>query len=148
MSEIFKRFKDFSVISKLMDEMERSLEIRDKVLAEFVLALAKKSKTVMEFEEQLKANGADFSVELISNMFALITKMLPESFPRTHSFRPTIAEDDPIETADAMKAREYENGDDEMRRKELAGLFPSLAQKNEKNKEEIDLDLDDSSDPE
>lgn len=50
MSEIFKRFKDLSVISKLLDEMERSLEIRDKVLAEFVLALAKKSKTVMEFE--------------------------------------------------------------------------------------------------
>ena len=113
MSEIFQRFKDLSVISKLLDEMERSLEIRDKVLAEFVLALAKKSKTVMEFEQQLEVNGAEFSVELVSNMFALITKMLPENFPRSNTFRPTIAEDDPIQTADLMKENEHADRDDE-----------------------------------
>ena len=81
-SALFNRFKDLSVIGKLMNEMERAGEIRDKVLAEFVLGLAKNSKTVMEFEKQLAANEAEFSVELIGSMYALITKMLPECFPR------------------------------------------------------------------
>ena len=81
-STLFNRFKDLSVISKLMNEMERALEIRDKVLAEFVLDLAKKSNTVMEFEKRLEDKGAEFSIELISSMYALITKMLPECFPR------------------------------------------------------------------
>ena len=79
-SNVFQRLKDLSVVSKVMTEMDRALGINDKVLAEYILSLAKKSKSVMEFEEKLKANGADFSAELTSSMYALITKMLPECF--------------------------------------------------------------------
>jgi len=124
-SLIFKRFKDLSVISKLLDEMEKSLDIRDKVLAEFVLALAKKSKTVMEFEKQLEQNGAEFSIDLISNMYALITKMLPECFPRSHTkFKAVVTEDDPIAFADAMTG---EHLNEKERKRDLAHMFPSLA---------------------
>ena len=107
-SALFNKFRDLSVISKLMNEMERALEIRDKVLAEFVLDLAKNSKTVMEFEKQLETNGAEFSVELISSMYALITKMLPECFPRLHKFRLSNLQtngeiiDDPVREAELM----------------------------------------------
>lgn len=86
-SDIFKRFKHLQVIDRLMTEMDSALQIRDKVLAEFVLDLAKKCKTVMQFETLLEQNGADFSIELISTIFALITKMLPEFFERKTNFR-------------------------------------------------------------
>ena len=79
-SEIFKRFKDLQVIDRLMSEMDQSLQIRDKTLAEFILDLAKASTSVMNFEKKLEENGAEFSIELISTMYALITKMLPECF--------------------------------------------------------------------
>ena len=81
-SAIFNRFKDLLVINKIMDEIEVSLEIRDKTLSEFVLSLAKESKSVMQFEQKLDENGAEFSIELISTLYALITKMLPDNFRR------------------------------------------------------------------
>ena len=90
-----------SVVQKVMQEIERALEIRDKVLAEFVLALAKQSKTVMEFEERLGESGAEFSVELISTLYAIITKMLPECFERTFAKRKV--ELDPIEAAEIQQ---------------------------------------------
>jgi hypothetical protein len=65
-----------------MSEMDQALSIRDKVLAEFILNLAKRSTSVMHFEQLLEENEADFSIELISTMYALITKMLPEHFKR------------------------------------------------------------------
>jgi len=40
-STLFKKFKELSVVEKLLSEMERALDIRDKILAEFVLELAK-----------------------------------------------------------------------------------------------------------
>ena len=82
MSVIFNRFKDLLVINKIMDEIEASLDIRDKTLSEFVLKLAKESKSVMQFEQNLEENGAEFSIELISTLYALITKLLPEHFKR------------------------------------------------------------------
>ena len=143
------------MIGKLMNEMERALEIRDKVLAEFVLDLAKNSKTVMEFEKQLEANGAEFSIELISSMYALITKMLPECFPRVQHFRLSTLRtngemiDDPVREAELMQKSIFEQVEDfdrfgsrqtdDCKRQELSKLFPSLAQKNQRNKEEIDL---------
>ena len=89
------------MVQKVMQEIERALEIRDKVLAEFVLALAKQSKTVMEFEERLGESGAEFSVELISTLYAIITKMLPECFERTFAKRKV--ELDPIEAAEIQQ---------------------------------------------
>jgi ATP-dependent RNA helicase DHX8/PRP22 len=70
-----------------MSEMDKSVGIKDKVLAEFVLDLAKRSRNVMEFEKLLDENGAEFSVELINTLFALITKMIPECFERANTFK-------------------------------------------------------------
>lgn len=43
MSELFNSFKHLLVVSKLLGILEQGLDIRDKVLAEFVLDLAKQS---------------------------------------------------------------------------------------------------------
>ena len=117
--------------------MERSLDIRDKVLAEFILSLAKKSSSVMQFETKLGESGAEFSVELISTLYAMITKMLPECFERKFTRTNTELENDPILAAEVQQ-NEGEVAAKQSRG-ELTSMFPGLAQKNQRNKEEIDL---------
>ena len=113
-----------------MSEMEKALGLSDKVLAEFVLELAKKSRTVMDFEDKLKANGADFSGELVSSMFALITKMLPECY----QVRAQYLEDErPLLLVEKSRSTETDKAgqsDAKDRREELGQLFPSLALRN------------------
>ena len=146
-SDLFKRFKELSVIQKILSELERSLDIRDKVLAEFVLSLAKQSNTVMIFEDKLQQSGAEFSVELISNMYAIITKMLPECFERKFTRTNTELENDPILSAEMQTNtqlfKDKQPDATNQQKKHLASQFPSLAQKNDRNKEEIDLFGDD-----
>jgi ATP-dependent RNA helicase DHX8/PRP22 len=140
-SNIFNKFKDLLVVGKIMDEVERSIDIRDKVLAEFVLDLAKRSKTVMDFETQLEDNGAEFSIELISTLYALITKMLPENFKRKPQNFKLLDQEDAF--FDKPSGFEETKNEDEKKIK-LTNQFPSLAMKNNVNKEEIDL-FDESS---
>jgi len=59
-----------------MTELDRELSIKDKTLAEFVLNLAKQSKSVDHFLSELEDNGADFSIDLVNTLFALITRQL------------------------------------------------------------------------
>lgn len=62
--------------------MDRSLSLKDKTLAEFVLDLAKKSETVDIFQSSLEENGAEFEIELVNTIYAYVTKMLPDLFKR------------------------------------------------------------------
>ena len=80
MSESLKKIKEIPVVNKLMQELDRALDLKDKVLAEFILDLAKKSQNVDQFEKMLVENEADFSIELVNNLYATVTRMLPEYF--------------------------------------------------------------------
>ena len=51
MSESLKKLKEIPVVNKVMQELDRALGVKDKVLAEFVLDVAKKSKNVSHFEQ-------------------------------------------------------------------------------------------------
>ena len=82
MSESLKKLKEIPVVNKIVQELDRALEIKDKVLAEFILDLAKKSQSVKEFEKILIDNEAEFSIELINNIYATVTRMLPEQFKK------------------------------------------------------------------
>ena len=75
-----KKLKEIPVVNKLMQELERALDVKDKVLAEFVLDIAKKCSSVSEFEKTLAEYDAEFSIELINTIYATVTKMLPEYF--------------------------------------------------------------------
>jgi len=144
-SDLFLKFKHLGVVHKLLDVIERALEIRDKVLAEFVLSLALKTSSVMQFEAMLAESGAEFSVELISSMYAIITKMLPENFERKQVVK-IEAENDPILAAEIQQSKEAV-AEQSLKKQELAARFPSLAQRNQKDKDEIDLGFDDESEP-
>ena len=70
-----------------MGETERELGVKDKVLAEFILSLAKQSVGVDEFHALLEENDAaeEFGIDLINSIFALVTKLLPKAFGKeTH----------------------------------------------------------------
>jgi hypothetical protein len=80
MSESLKRLKEIPVVSKILQELDRALGCNEKVLAEFVLDIAKKSASVAEFEKKLNDNEAEFSIELVNSIYAIVTRMLPEHF--------------------------------------------------------------------
>ena len=82
MSESLKKLKEIPVVNKIVQELDRALEIKDKVLAEFILDLAKKSQNVKEFEQRLVENEAEFSIELVNSIYATVTRMLPEQFKK------------------------------------------------------------------
>ena len=64
-------------ISKIMQHLELELGIEDKVLAEFVLNLARNSTTVDNFEAKLSENGANFQQNTSDAIYALVTRILP-----------------------------------------------------------------------
>ena len=83
MSESLKKLKEIPVVNKLMQELDRAIDLKDKVLAEFILDIAKKCQNVDQFEKMLVENEADFSIELVNNLYATVTRMLPEYFKNT-----------------------------------------------------------------
>ena len=58
--------------------LEEEIGLRDKTLSEFVLTLARDSKSVNDFEKALEENGAEFTIDLINSLYAMITRLLPD----------------------------------------------------------------------
>ena len=69
-----------SLTSKVTQELENHLGIRDKVLAEFIIELARNSKDEKDFFRKLEEEEAEFTFALASSLYNLITKMLPRNF--------------------------------------------------------------------
>lgn len=82
MSESLRKLKEIPVVNKILSELDRALDVKDKVLAEFILDIAKKSPTVSVFEKSLDEMEAGFSIELINNIYSIVTRMLPEYFKK------------------------------------------------------------------
>ena len=70
------------VVQKIMGETERELGLKDKVLAEFILNLAKQSQGVDQFNAKLEENDAaeELGIDLINSIFSIVTKLLPKAF--------------------------------------------------------------------
>lgn len=67
-----------SLVAKITQEIDNHTGLNDKTLAEFVISLHDKSKTLPEFKSQLKVVGADFPESFIDNMDRLILNMHPK----------------------------------------------------------------------
>ena len=67
-----------------MGETDRELGVKDKVLAEYILDLAKSSRGVNQFIDKLNENGSadELGVDLINSIYALVTRLLPHAFER------------------------------------------------------------------
>jgi ATP-dependent RNA helicase DHX8/PRP22 len=75
--EHIRKFQELLVTQKIMLFLEQEVGLRDKVLAEFILSLARQSQTVTEFEAHLVENGAEFTIDLINSLYAMITRVVP-----------------------------------------------------------------------
>ncbi|KAH9929819.1 P-loop containing nucleoside triphosphate hydrolase protein [Fomitopsis serialis] len=110
-----------SLVAKITQEIDNHTGINDKTLAEFVIDLHDKSKTLPQFKQQLKDVGANFPESFIENVDRLILNMHPK-----HKKRPSAsdkenagAEDGSIGEVDkkkrlfpglALKDQEWEPG--------------------------------------
>lgn len=65
-------------LSKIMTELETSVGMKDKTLAEFILSMARKSQNVDSFEKLLAQNGADFEQDLVNAIYAVVTRIFPK----------------------------------------------------------------------
>ncbi|XP_023237755.1 ATP-dependent RNA helicase DHX8-like isoform X2 [Centruroides sculpturatus] len=77
-TEEMLKLEQLSLISKVCTELENHLGISDKVLAEFIIALADKNDSFDKFKEALVKNGAEFSDSFISNLLRIIQHMKPK----------------------------------------------------------------------
>ncbi|XP_064401685.1 ATP-dependent RNA helicase DHX8-like isoform X2 [Halichondria panicea] len=71
------KLEELSLVSKICTELENHLGINDKVLAEFVIALAEKHPSLEAFKSVLAENGAEFPDSLAMNLLRLIQTMRP-----------------------------------------------------------------------
>lgn len=67
-----------SLVAKITQEIDNYTGISDKTLAEFVISLHEKSKTLGDFKTELKNVGADFPAAFIENVDRLILSMHPK----------------------------------------------------------------------
>ena len=72
-----RRLEHLSLVSKVCTELDNHYSMNDKDLAEFIIDLATKSKTLAKFKAALLENGAEFSDSFIENLLRIIQHMTP-----------------------------------------------------------------------
>ncbi|KAB7499175.1 ATP-dependent RNA helicase DHX8 [Armadillidium nasatum] len=77
MDEI-QKLEHFSLVSKICVELENHLNINDKDLAEFIISLAEKGKSLEKFRKELVENGGEeFADSFVESLWRLISHMKP-----------------------------------------------------------------------
>ncbi|XP_078431445.1 ATP-dependent RNA helicase [Wolffia australiana] len=77
--ETIKRMEYLSLLSTVCSELESNVGCGDKVLAEFVIDLGRKSFTVEEFDAMLKENGAEMPDYFVRSLLTVIHAIIPPS---------------------------------------------------------------------
>ena len=72
-----QRLEHLSLVSKVCTELDNHYSMNDKDLAEFIIDLATKNKTLSKFKAALLENGAEFSDSFIENLLRIIQHMTP-----------------------------------------------------------------------
>lgn len=146
MSDLSK-LQYISLCSKVIQELENHIGLRNKDLTEYIIEIAKKTNNEKEFLKSLEEDEADFSQQFSSSLYILIQKMLPMQIKGRNK-------DEKQENSNAVVFKEgekYVDGDhltfeerevkENTDKKILSNKFPSLIIPDEANKEEIVLDL-------
>ena len=74
----FESLELLSLVSKVTSELENHLGIRDKTLAEFVIAQQIECSSLKEFQKKMEDMGADFPQSLIDSVNRLVNTMHPK----------------------------------------------------------------------
>ncbi|XP_058095795.1 probable pre-mRNA-splicing factor ATP-dependent RNA helicase DEAH5 [Magnolia sinica] len=87
--ESLKKLEYLSLVSKVCTELESHVGCSDKVLAEFITDLGRRSETVDEFDAKLKENGAEMPDYFVRTLLTIIHAILP---PKSKSDKTTVAD--------------------------------------------------------
>jgi ATP-dependent RNA helicase DHX8/PRP22 len=102
-----------SLVAKITQEIDNHTGMNDKTLAEFVIDLHDKSKTLADFKGKLKEAGADFPESFVENIDRLVLTLHPKHKKKN-----------PVKTNGKAKA----NGGDALDEKDKQKrMFPGLA---------------------
>jgi ATP-dependent RNA helicase DHX8/PRP22 len=113
------------------------LGVKEKILAEFILDLAKKAEDSQEFRGKLVENGAEFEDQTIHIIYQNTIKLFPQIRKTAFLKGETVTQC----TEERIKSAQEPTQNFTESRSKLSSAFPSLAMPN-KNKDEIDLNLD------
>ena len=147
MSDLSK-LQYISLCSKVIQELENHIGLRNKDLTEYIIEIAKKTNNEKEFLKSLEEDEADFSQQFSSSLYILIQKMLPMQIKgrnkdeKQENINPVEFKGGEKYVVDGenltFEEREVKENTD---KKILSNKFPSLIIPDEANKEEIILDL-------
>jgi ATP-dependent RNA helicase DHX8/PRP22 len=102
-----------SLVAKITQEIDNHTGLNDKTLAEFVIDLHDKSKTLADFKGKLKGVGADFPESFVENIDRLVLTLHPKHKKKN-----------PAKTNGTAKS----NGNDTLDEKDKhKRMFPGLA---------------------
>ena len=76
MEDVLK-LHSFSVISKVLNELDRNVGLKDRTLAEYIIGKAQDAKDQEDFIKQLEKDGGEFAVSFMHNIYSLIIRMRP-----------------------------------------------------------------------
>jgi ATP-dependent RNA helicase DHX8/PRP22 len=116
-----------SLVAKITQEIDNHTGINDKTLAEFVIDLHDKSKTLGDFKAKLKEVGADFPESFIENIDRLVLTLHPKHKKKTFA---------------GANGKAKTNGDNAPAEKDKQKrLFPGLALADQEWKPSISKDV-------
>jgi ATP-dependent RNA helicase DHX8/PRP22 len=150
--EEIEKLQYISLSTKISNELNLFLGVKDKVLTEFLIEEAIKAGTEDDFIEQMNNMEAGFTLQLCLSIFNSVHKMLPEAYVRKKRqeeglLKPEVPESKGgKETKDKKGHFTEEHISSELPKDLLTKRFPGLALPN--NNEEIELNLDDDLEPE
>jgi ATP-dependent RNA helicase DHX8/PRP22 len=117
-----------SLVAKITQEIDNHIGLNDKTLAEFVIDIHDKSKTLADFKAKLKEVGADFPESFVENIDRLVLTLHPK-----HKKKKNSAE---------ANGKAESNGNDALDEKDKQKrLFPGLALANQERQPTVPKDV-------
>ena len=116
-----------SLVAKITQEIDNHTGLNDKTLAEFVIDLHDKSKTLADFKAKLKEVGADFPESFVENIDRLVLTLHPKHRKKNSA---------------KANAKAKANGDDTQgEREKQKRMFPGLALADQEQQSSIPKDV-------
>jgi ATP-dependent RNA helicase DHX8/PRP22 len=92
-----------SLVAKITQEIDNHTGLNDKTLAEFVIDLHDKSKTLADFKAKLKQVGADFPESFVENIDRLVLTLHPKHKKKNPTEASKTSDDDAPDEKDKQK---------------------------------------------
>ncbi|XP_049851789.1 ATP-dependent RNA helicase DHX8-like [Schistocerca gregaria] len=90
--EDLAKFQHFSLVQKIMKELNNNIGMGEELVAEFIIDLADKHPKFDDFSQAIKDTGADFTDQFTATLYKLISKMRFKKPPTSASEAPRASD--------------------------------------------------------